>query len=89
MSFLRALVVLAAGLGGLAAWCPLAYAEPVYRYCMIGTPNLYTDCSFNTLQQCQITASSGAGFCQESNAYVAARDSAAAVRAVPLTRSRR
>jgi hypothetical protein len=71
MKLLQALAVLAAGAAGLAT--TPSTAEPFYRYCMVGTPNSYTSCTFNTLQQCQVTASAGAGFCIESNAYVASR----------------
>lgn len=80
MKFRQMLVVVAAAVGGLATWCPATQAEPVYRYCMIGTPNMPTDCIYSTLQQCQVAASAGAGFCQESNVYVATRSFAAAVR---------
>src|SRR5262249_36270729 len=68
---LLVLAVLATGTAGFAA--TPTEAEQLYRYCMIGTPNSYTSCSFNTLQQCQMTASAGAGFCIENNAYVALR----------------
>jgi hypothetical protein len=64
------LLVLAAGFGGLLT-TPAARAEPIYRYCMIGTPNMGRDCTFSTLQQCQATASAGIGFCQENSAYIA------------------
>jgi hypothetical protein len=74
MKLLQVLVALAAGTGGLAIM-PSA-AEPVYRYCMVGTPNSFRSCTFSTLAQCQMTASGGAGFCQENNAYVAARGAA-------------
>lgn len=74
MKLLPALTVLVAGAGGLAT-TPSA-AEPVYRYCMIGTPNSYRSCTFNTLEQCRMTASAGGGFCVESNEYVAARQAA-------------
>jgi hypothetical protein len=69
-----ALAGLAVGVAGLAV--TPSKAEPLYRYCMIGTPNSYTSCTFNTLQQCQLTASAGAGFCIESNTYVASRQGA-------------
>jgi hypothetical protein len=74
MRLLQALVVVAAGSAGLAM--TPSRAEPLYRYCMVGTPNSYTTCTFNTLQQCQMTASAGAGFCIESNAYVASQQAA-------------
>jgi hypothetical protein len=44
-------------------------AEVIYRYCMIGTPNMGTDCLFSTMQQCQWSASAGAGFCVENPRY--------------------
>ncbi len=46
-------------------------SEMIFRYCMIGTPNMGRDCTFNSLQQCQATASAGVGFCQENPAYTA------------------
>lgn len=70
MKLLQALFVLAAGHGGLLALSS-AGAEPIYRYCMIGTPNMGRDCTHSTLQQCQVAASAGVGFCQENPAYTA------------------
>lgn len=67
---LQALLVVAAGFGGFVAIAP-ASAEPIYRYCMIGTPNMGMDCTFSTLQQCQVAASAGVGFCQENSVYIA------------------
>ena len=79
MKLLQLLAVLAAGAGGLVMLSSAADAQtPAYRYCMVGTPNMFIDCTFSTLQQCQMTASAGVGFCQESNAYVAARNAAPA-----------
>ena len=75
MKLLSAFLVLSAGVGGLLAISP-ASAEPIYRYCMIGTPNMGMDCSFNTLPQCMMTASGGIGFCQENSAYIVSRQSA-------------
>lgn len=66
---LQASLVLAAAAGGLLTISGAA-AEPVFRYCMIGTPNMAMDCTFNTLEQCQIMASAGVGFCQENPAFV-------------------
>lgn len=63
------LLVLAGGSGLLAV--SQASGEPVYRYCMIGTPNMPRDCSFSTLEQCRMTASGGIGFCQENPAFTA------------------
>jgi hypothetical protein len=70
MKLLQALLILGAGLGSLSMIAP-ARAEPSYRYCMTGTPNMGRDCTFTTLQQCQATASGGIGFCHENAAYVA------------------
>ena len=70
MKLLQALLAAGACLGGLSTVAP-ARAEPPYRYCMIGTPNMGRDCTFATLQQCQTAASAGVGFCQENPAYVA------------------
>lgn len=78
MKLLSAFVVLGvlgAGVSGLLATSP-ASAEPIYRYCMIGTPNMFRDCTFSTLQQCMMTASAGVGFCQENSAYIVSRQSA-------------
>lgn len=44
---------------------------PPFRYCMIGTPNMGRDCTFNNLEQCRMTASGGIGFCTENPAYTA------------------
>ena len=77
MKFLSAFLVLSAGIGGLLAASP-ASAEPIYRYCMIGTPNMFMDCTFSTLPQCMMTASAGMGFCQENSAYLVSRQSAPA-----------
>ena len=87
MRQLQGLVLLGAG-AALAVWSSLATAEPIYRYCMIGTPNSSTNCIYSTLQQCQIAASAGAGFCQENNFYVA-RHSVAAEKSIPPVRARR
>ena len=87
MKRIQALAVLATVTGGLVGWSPLAQAEPVYRYCMIpGGPNLFQNCLFSTLQQCQVAASAGVGFCQENSLYTAARNAPPAV--TPVTRSR-
>jgi hypothetical protein len=74
MRLLPALAIVAAGAVGPAT--TPSSAEPLYRYCMIGTPNSFMSCTFNTLQQCQTTASAGAGFCIESSAYLASRHGA-------------
>jgi hypothetical protein len=78
---LLALVVLVAGASGLATTPstaqPISAAQPFYRYCMIGSaPNIPNSCTFNTLEQCQMTATGGVGFCVESNSYVGARQAA-------------
>jgi hypothetical protein len=70
MKLLPVFLVLGAAAGGLMTVAPVR-AEPLYRYCMIGTPNMGRDCTYSTLQQCQAAASAGVGFCQESDAYVA------------------
>lgn len=70
MRFLQVLAILGAVLSGLWAVSPVS-AEPIYRYCMIGTPEMGRSCTFSTLQQCQATASGGVGFCQENPAYAA------------------
>ena len=70
MKLLQALLIAAIGCSGLFAVTP-ARAEMIYRYCMIGTPNMGRDCTFSSLQQCQMTASAGVGFCQENPAYTA------------------
>jgi hypothetical protein len=79
MRLLQALALAVAAAGGLAIM-PSSADAATYRYCMVGTPNMFTDCSFNTLQQCQMTASAGVGFCQENSAYIAA------TRGVPIRR---
>ncbi|WP_081740343.1 DUF3551 domain-containing protein [Afipia sp. P52-10] len=61
---------LAAAFGAVVI--PGARAEmPPFRYCMIGTPNMGTDCTFNNLEQCRMTASGGIGFCTDNPAYTA------------------
>jgi Protein of unknown function (DUF3551) len=70
MKLSQALLIAAFGGSGLMAIAP-ARAEMVFRYCMIGTPNMGRDCTFTTLQQCQATAAGGIGFCQENPAYTA------------------
>lgn len=70
MRLVQTLAVLVAGIGGLLTTSE-AGAEPVYRYCMIGTPNMPRDCTFSTLQQCRMTASGRIGFCQENPAFTA------------------
>ena len=76
MKLLQALLVAAFGCGGLIAFTP-ARAEMIFRYCMVGTPNMGKYCTYNTLQQCQATAAGGVGFCQENPAYVVATRQAA------------
>lgn len=71
MKALLALPALASLAGGLTTASPAKAQTQPYRYCMIGTPNLHMDCTFSTLQQCQMTASAGVGFCQENSAYIA------------------
>lgn len=71
MKLLPALAILAACACGLAA--TPSSAAPIYRYCVIGTPNMPSSCTYNTLEQCRMAATGGAGFCVESNFYVAAR----------------
>ncbi len=70
---MRILLLTVAGLGALGALSvPDAKAEmPPFRYCMIGTPNMGMDCTFNNLEQCRMTASGGIGFCTENPAYTA------------------
>lgn len=70
---MRILLLLAAVLGALGALAVHgARAEmPPFRYCMIGTPNMGMDCTFNNLEQCRMTASGGIGFCTENPAYTA------------------
>lgn len=80
MKPIAAFVVLAVCVAGGAFSSPPARAEPLYRYCVIGTPNMPRSCTYSTLQQCQVSASAGAGFCQENNAYVAARNSGVGTR---------
>ncbi len=72
MKFLSASLVASAAVGGFLAISP-ASAEPIYRYCMIGTPNMFMDCTFSTLPQCMMSASAGMGFCQENSAYIVSR----------------
>jgi hypothetical protein len=69
MKLLQALLIAAFGCSGLMAVAP-ARAEMIFRYCMVGTPNMGMDCTFSTLQQCQVAASAGVGFCQENSAYI-------------------
>lgn len=71
MKNLAVLIVLVAGVCGLAVSPASAQTQQPYRYCMIGTPNMGMDCTFPTLQQCQVAASAGVGFCQENSAYIA------------------
>jgi hypothetical protein len=71
MKPLSAVLVLGAGVGMLLSIAPASAQMAPYRYCMIGTPNMGRDCTFSTLQQCQLAASAGVGFCQENSAYIA------------------
>jgi hypothetical protein len=71
MKLLSAFVVLGAGVSALLSFSPASAEMAPFRYCMIGTPNMGRDCTFSTLQQCQLTASAGVGFCQENSAYIA------------------
>lgn len=70
---MRIVLLTVAGLGALGALSIHgARAEmPPFRYCMIGTPNMGMDCTFNNLEQCRMTASGGIGFCTENPAYTA------------------
>lgn len=78
MKLLQALALIA--VAGLAVSAP-AKAEMIFRNCMVGTPNIGKSCTYNALQQCQIAASAGVGFCQENPAYtVATRQAAPAPR---------
>jgi hypothetical protein len=70
MKLLQVFLIVAAGCSAFFAVAP-AHAEMVFRYCMIGTPNMGRDCTYNSLQQCQVAASAGVGFCQENPAYTA------------------
>jgi hypothetical protein len=71
MKLLSAMLALGAGVGVLLSVAPVSAEMAPYRYCMIGTPNMGRDCTFATLQQCQLAASAGVGFCQENSAYIA------------------
>jgi len=71
MKLLQALLIAAVGCSGLVTIVP-ARAETIFRYCMVGTPNMGKYCTYNTLQQCQATAAGGIGFCQENPAYIVA-----------------
>jgi hypothetical protein len=68
MKHLHVLTLMGAAMASLSA-ITSAKAEVIYQYCMIGTPNMPTDCLFSTLQQCQWSASAGAGFCVENPRY--------------------
>ena len=87
MKRIQTLALLATAAGGLVGWSAVAQAEPVYRYCMIPAgPNLFQNCLFKSLEECQVAASAGVGFCQENGRYTAARNTPPAV--TPVTRSR-
>lgn len=70
---MRILLLPAAVLGALGALAVhgVRAEMPPFRYCMIGTPNMGMDCTFNNLEQCRMTASGGIGFCTENPAYTA------------------
>lgn len=72
MKLLQAFLILSAAVGGLFLAAP-ARAEPVYPYCLIGTPNLGRDCTFSSLQQCQDSAQPGLGFCMDNPAFTVLR----------------
>lgn len=69
MKVLFALVLMAAACCFMTA--STAGAQKIFRYCMIGTPNMGMDCTFDTLEQCRVVASAGVGFCQQNPAYTA------------------
>ena len=71
MKLMSAFLVLGAGVGAMLSISQASAQTAPYRYCMIGTPNMGRDCTFSTLQQCQLTASAGVGFCEENSAYIA------------------
>jgi hypothetical protein len=62
------LTLMGAALAGLSAINPCR-AEVIYQYCMIGSPSMATDCLYSTIQQCQMSASAGTGFCTENPRY--------------------
>lgn len=68
MKRLQALTLVGTAIAGIFVMTPVQ-AERIYQYCMIGTPNMGTDCLFSTMQQCQWSASAGAGFCVENPRY--------------------
>jgi hypothetical protein len=71
MKLLSASLVLSASVGALLSVSSASAEMAPFRYCMIGTPNMGRDCTFSTLQQCQLAASAGVGFCEENSAYIA------------------
>ncbi|MDQ8730124.1 DUF3551 domain-containing protein [Bradyrhizobium sp. LHD-71] len=73
MKRLQAVLVLVAGFAGLLLISPASAEMPPFRYCMIGTPNMGRDCTYNSLQLCQVAASAGVGFCEENPAYTGSR----------------
>lgn len=77
MKILQAFLLLGAALGGALSATP-ARAEPVYPYCLIGTPNMGRDCTYASLQQCLYSAQPGIGYCQDNPAFTVLRRGAPA-----------